>query len=1732
MSGELAGRLVLVTGGVRGLGREIALAFATRGARLIANYFHAREEAVGFEAELAAQGFPVELIRASVASRGQVDAMFDEIAARHGRLDVLVNNAASGALLPLSEVDDSHWQRAFDTNLRGSLWCAQRAAELMTGEHPAIVNLSSLGSNLVISDYATVGTTKAAVEALTRYLAVEFAGRGIRVNTASGGLLDNAIAGMFPGADALADRVRAATPLGHRLGTERELAELVVFLASPAASWITGQTVVADGGLSLGSMALSPKPLTQVSEREPDREREPARGAIAVVGMGVVAPGANDPDELWRVLSGEHNVFVEPERFDISSFHSKDPNTEDRSYTSRSGFVTGFVPHPLLAAELADGKVLGAERSTLWLRHSLHTALTGVARTAEDRCFAAIGATADGSQELEEYLVYAGARKFLGDKAESLLRARYTQESSAPGEYLPHRIGRNAVDGLLPKRTELVVVDTACSSSLYAVDLGMKALRDGTCDLAVCGGTFAYSARNLVLFSKLSGLSRSGQVRSFDRDADGVLFSDGAGVVVLKLLDKARADGDRVLGVIEGVGLSCDGRGKAIYAPNEAGQVLALRRAYDRAATEPDSVQWVIGHATGTQAGDSTELAALHRVAGSGPPALLSSNKPIIGHTGWSAGAVSLVQALVGLERGSVPAQRYLRNPIPALDGSRFRPMTTESPLPQGKTRRVAVSSFGFGGTNAHLVLSDGQASGTPHDAVNDDELVVVGWSAHLPGLSGAEAEAWLSGGRAAPEPSFGADYPLPDFTEVRLPPATLRTMDRGQIMILRAAAQLDHRVRAVCEELKDSTGVVVGHTGPTRRAVQYALRCYLGDLRGHLGDDPGLDQLEREVRAAVPASTEDAFPGIMPNLIPARLSALADWHGLNLTVDTGFDAGIDALRCAERYLRHGDLDVAVVAGISGNSGPELAEVLTGVPPVAEGAFMVVLARRATAERHDLPVLGTLRTELGETDPATRPQALRPLAGLGRTYLGADPVLAVVSALAAERDCRIGSAEEWGPQVVVAAKTTPRGQVERMERQLVPVPARSVRPELPAIPDGALVITEDSEERDLSNGGPVRHVRVIANVGASTTDPDDLSALRRLRRLHDLAYLAAQRWEDEGSFAVLLVDAVRDGVVHPATAPFTGLVKSLARERFAFAVLTEDSDVHKGLDLLAAESGLARELAVAVYSGGRRREHVLRPTAVRPGRPDAPQVVVAVGGARGLTARLLAGLARTRRPTIYVLSRTAPGGRAEVGTRQEFISANPQWTLKEASAEFDRVLAGAHARREIDLLSTLCGPDRVHHVPCDVTQEAAVLAAIDQVHAAHDRVDLLINAAGLHNGGVVRSVPLDRARAVRDTKLLGYLNLRRAFAGREPVRWFNFGSLLAVLGWPGEADYCSGNDVLNAAASWQRHFAGTTETTLSWALWTESGFASQPVIRDLLLRQNALTGLSDADGLALFEAELSGVDSGPEVTYLGAAELQLVGTRWRPSGDFLAHHRIRGQAVVPGAMLAELAARQGASVITDLEFHAPVAFLPGSDLDYRVVNGVDGSVRVLSDLTAPDGRLLRADRLHMSCTVHSGPLTAPAADSREPVGEPLTPSFYRPGGEVELSGPFASLRDVRVAGGHTTARFGPELNEEDFSRFRIPVLLVDALVQMTLLPRAEVPVRIGRIELHTEHNDVELLSRYGNGVVLTASTTGTAVATTADGTTLAVVSGVETRRGEPGGRRGADPARAGGSRTR
>jgi enoyl-[acyl-carrier protein] reductase III len=246
---ELAGRIALVTGGGRGIGRAVVLELARRGADVLVNYFRNEDAAQATADEAAAMGVRGEAIRGHVGDPDRVQRMFDQVRESWGRLDILVNNAASGVIRPTMELETRHWDWTLNINTRGAWLCSKHAATLMD-RGGAIVNISSLGSDRVLPDYSAVGISKAALEALTRYLAVELASRNIVVNAVAGGLVETDALDFFAGRETMLEAARSRTPAGRMLVPE-DLAQVVAFLCTPAAWMIRGQTVIVDGGYTL-----------------------------------------------------------------------------------------------------------------------------------------------------------------------------------------------------------------------------------------------------------------------------------------------------------------------------------------------------------------------------------------------------------------------------------------------------------------------------------------------------------------------------------------------------------------------------------------------------------------------------------------------------------------------------------------------------------------------------------------------------------------------------------------------------------------------------------------------------------------------------------------------------------------------------------------------------------------------------------------------------------------------------------------------------------------------------------------------------------------------------------------------------------------------------------------------------------------------------------------------------------------------------------------------------------------------------------------------------------------------------------------------------------------------------------------------------------------------------------------------------------------------------------------
>jgi len=246
-------KVALVTGSGRGIGRAIALHFARKGADIVVNFFRNHAPAEETAHEIEALGRRALLVKADVGELDDLDRLFDEIEETFGGLDIFIHNAASGYNRPVLEQKPKGWDWTMNINARSLLFAAQRAVPLMEKRGGGrIVSISSPGSSRVLPDYVVVGASKAAIESLTRYLAVELAPKNIIVNAVSPGIVETDALKHF---EMIVDRSKlqktvVATPAG-RLVTPEDVAEVVAFLCTPSASMIRGQVIVVDGGYTL-----------------------------------------------------------------------------------------------------------------------------------------------------------------------------------------------------------------------------------------------------------------------------------------------------------------------------------------------------------------------------------------------------------------------------------------------------------------------------------------------------------------------------------------------------------------------------------------------------------------------------------------------------------------------------------------------------------------------------------------------------------------------------------------------------------------------------------------------------------------------------------------------------------------------------------------------------------------------------------------------------------------------------------------------------------------------------------------------------------------------------------------------------------------------------------------------------------------------------------------------------------------------------------------------------------------------------------------------------------------------------------------------------------------------------------------------------------------------------------------------------------------------------------------
>jgi acyl transferase domain-containing protein/phosphopantetheinyl transferase len=464
---------------------------------------------------------------------------------------------------------------------------------------------------------------------------------------------------------------------------------------------------------------------------------------VAVVGMACVFPGADDARAFWRnIVSGRDAIReVPPGRWPGSRLASLPPEHEGHVGCRRGGFIsTPYLFDPVRHRVMPKVAQFG-DVDQFILLDVLSDALAdaGVgqdhpARAATDVILGRGNYTSN--KMLEVFFRSDGCDRILAF-LERRLPQLTAEDLAAVEADLRASLPPRDADGMATAITNLTasraanrldlggaafVVDAACASSLIAMEMGVDRLRTGKSDVALVAGiNFTNVPGFWYLFSQLGALSRSGRLRPFDRRADGILIGEGAGAVVLKRLEDARRDGDRVYAVVKGLGSSSDGRAAGVLAPASKGQIRALERAYEDAGLEPDDVGLLEAHGTGTAAGDRVEIETVREVFGPPvagvPTRVMGTVKSMIGHTMPAAGIASFIKTALALAGKVLPPSLHCDEPDPALAGLAFFVSPVARPWLHATDhgpRRAGVNAFGFGGVNAHVVLEEVRESEAP----------------------------------------------------------------------------------------------------------------------------------------------------------------------------------------------------------------------------------------------------------------------------------------------------------------------------------------------------------------------------------------------------------------------------------------------------------------------------------------------------------------------------------------------------------------------------------------------------------------------------------------------------------------------------------------------------------------------------------------------------------------------------------------------------------------------------------------------------------------------------------------------------------------------------------------------------------------------------------------------------------------------------------------------------------
>ncbi len=454
---------------------------------------------------------------------------------------------------------------------------------------------------------------------------------------------------------------------------------------------------------------------------------------IAVVGIGAIFPEAMDLSEYWsNILASKDSIIRVPENFwDLNEFYDPDPQAKDKTYGTKAGLID-FVPFDSLEFGIPPRVMESISVDQLFALVVAKQALLDANMLGKD--------AKPFNRNKTGVILASNIGKNAFSLSQRLMEHKYRKimENSHVPEHLIDRVIErmkdsefewnedcnpgalpNVTSGRIANRFDLYgtncTVDAACASSLAALKYGINELESGDCDAMLVGGVMIdCTPYSFIAFAKTPAIAPSNESKPFDEKSDGIILGDGIGMVVIKRLEDAIRDKDRIYGVIESVGSSSDGKAKSIFAPRKEGQLFALERAYKDTGIDPNTLGMIEAHGTGTAAGDECEIDALKEYFSEfnvkEHSILIGSVKSQIGHSRLTSGAASLIKALMALYHKTLPPTINIKKPTAKLLNSPFFLSNRPKPWLVNKNnplRRAGISAFGFGGTNFHVIARE-----------------------------------------------------------------------------------------------------------------------------------------------------------------------------------------------------------------------------------------------------------------------------------------------------------------------------------------------------------------------------------------------------------------------------------------------------------------------------------------------------------------------------------------------------------------------------------------------------------------------------------------------------------------------------------------------------------------------------------------------------------------------------------------------------------------------------------------------------------------------------------------------------------------------------------------------------------------------------------------------------------------------------------------------------------------